>query len=215
MMRRSLRNSSSVIGFSATSTSRWRVRPGGYPTTAAGRSQIEAARGYTARPGENDLGERPTGPGADSGADGAEGGHGLSPDAAAFLARSGRAFLITLRADGSPTAHPMTALVADDRLAYNTYRKSAKARNATRDPRTCSLLLEDYEPSLDRALVYKGRAREIDPARAELKRRAPAQPTRQLSTTVPDRANARLEEGKRMLLSIDPDEALLIGDGSD
>lgn len=136
---------------------------------------------------------------------------GLSRQALAFLRKSGRGFLMTLRPDGSPTIHPMTALCAENRLAYNTYRKSSKARNAARDPRTCTLLLSDYDETHEQALVYKGRAHPLDPEALEVSRPASTRPARELSSAVPDRANARLREGKRILLGIEPQETRLLG----
>ena len=136
---------------------------------------------------------------------------GLSREALEFLRRSGRGFLMTLRPDGSPTIHPMTALCAEDRLAYNTYRKSAKAQNAARDPRTCTLLLSDYEDTHAQALVYKGRARALDSESLEVSRPSATRPTGNLSSSVPNRANARLREGKRILLGIEPEETRLLG----
>lgn len=139
----------------------------------------------------------------------------LAPEVEAFLAGSRRSVLVTLRPDGSPTAHPMTALCAGGRLAYNTYRKSAKARNAARDPRTCSLLLASYDDSLERALVYKGRVRILDPASLELTNPASARPASAPASGVPDRAVARLQEGKRVLLGVDADETVLLDRGSE
>ena len=135
----------------------------------------------------------------------------LSPEAAAFLARSGRAFWLTLRRDGSPTAHPMTAVVADDKLVFNTYRKSVKARNAARDPRTCCLLLTGYEEPLAEALVYKGRAGEVDPAALGRMRSPGARRPGAMSSSVPERAGARLEQGKRVLLAVEAEEVELLG----
>ncbi len=140
----------------------------------------------------------------------------LSPEVEAFLAKSGRSFFVTQRADGSPTAHPMTALFSGGRLVYNTYRKSVKARNAQRDPRTCSLLLADYEETSEHALVYKGSARPVDPASlgpgglpTTPRARARA------SSVAPSRANARLQEGKRILLGIDAEQTVLLGRGGE
>ena len=80
----------------------------------------------------------------------------------AHLERHNRSFLLTLRGDGSPTAHPMTALVDRDALAFNTYRKSAKTRNVTRDERLAAVLLDGYEPRPRGAVsgyVIEGRGR--------------------------------------------------------
>ncbi len=128
----------------------------------------------------------------------------LPPELAEQLARSRRGLLLTLRRDGSPTAHPMTALEVDGRLAYNTYRKSAKARNIARDPRTCSLVLSGWEGDALEALVYKGPAREIEAAAA-----APAEAARAelpVENSVAKRAQERLASGKRVMLAVDPEE---------
>ena len=135
----------------------------------------------------------------------------LSPEARAFLEKSGRSFFVTLRRDGSPTAHPMTALFSGGRLGYNTYRKSAKARNAERDPRTCSLLLADHTDAPDRALVYKGRARRVDPASFAPAEGTSSGPAREITASIGDRVNDRLQEGKRVLLGVDADEVLILG----
>ena len=133
------------------------------------------------------------------------------PEVEDFLPGRGRGFLVTLRPDGSPTIHPMTALSAGGRLVYNTYRKSAKARNAARDPRTCSLLFADYDEAPQRALVYKGRARAIDPASLDLPSQESAAPAPPVGSSVGDRANSRLQEGKRVLLGVEAEEVALLG----
>jgi len=135
----------------------------------------------------------------------------LSPEARAFLEKSGRGFFVTLRRDGSPTVHPMTALFSGGQLVYTTYRKSAKARNAARDPRTCSLVLADYDDEPTCALVYKGRAHSVDPERFAPAQTASTRPSRQTAASIGERANARLQEGKRVLLGIDADEIALLG----
>jgi len=140
---------------------------------------------------------------------------GLSPEVRALLEKSGRGFFVTLRPDGSPTIHPMTALYSEGRLVYNTYRKSVKAKNAARDPRTCSLLFADYDDAPDVALVYKGRARPVDPASFAAATEAPTRPAREIAPSVGERVNARLQDGRRVLLGIDADEAVILGSGGE
>ena len=43
-----------------------------------------------------------------------------------------RAFMITLRQDGSPTCHPMAGFYGGGALYLNMYRASAKAKNLAR-----------------------------------------------------------------------------------
>jgi hypothetical protein len=135
----------------------------------------------------------------------------LPSEVEAFLGGRGRGFLVTLRPDGSPTIHPMTALFSGGRLVYNTYRKSAKARNVERDPRTCSLLFADYDEAPQRALLYKGRARALDPASFDSSGQEAARSAPSVGSSIPDRANARLEEGKRVLLGVDAEETAVLG----
>ena len=140
--------------------------------------------------------------GSDSGSD-SESDSGsnpaLPPDVASHLEQHDRSFLLTLRPDGSPTAHPMTALVDRGALVFNTYRKSAKARNVTRDPRLAALLIDGYElRDLDRvrgfALQGKGSIETTPPS---VGRRAGGP---QVSRAQAQRVQQRLAEGKRVFI---------------
>ena len=72
----------------------------------------------------------------------------LGPGVETFLESARRGFLVTRRRDGSPTAHPLTPLWADGALHFNTYRKSAKVRNALRHPRvSCVVTSADDDPA--------------------------------------------------------------------
>jgi hypothetical protein len=71
-------------------------------------------------------------------------------------ARGKRALLFGLRADGSPTCHPMVASGAESEVRFNTYRKSAKARNFLRDPRAAVVLLDDWTVPPSAAVVIAG-----------------------------------------------------------
>jgi nitroimidazol reductase NimA-like FMN-containing flavoprotein (pyridoxamine 5'-phosphate oxidase superfamily) len=136
---------------------------------------------------------------------------GLTPEVEEFLRDCRRGFLVTLRRDGSPTAHPMTALFADGRLAYNTYRKSVKARNVERDRRTCSVVLSDYEDQPERAVVYKGRARALEPGEAVAASTHSGAAAGSVSGAISERARARLAAGKRVLLAVEPEEVDFVG----
>jgi hypothetical protein len=137
-------------------------------------------------------------------------GSAIAPEARALLARSRRVFLLTLRADGSPTAHPMTGVFARDRLAFSTYRKAAKTRNALRDPRTCSLALEGYDGAGARAVVYRGPARALEGEQAAELFGGGAAAAGPVSGGVAGRATARLAEGKRVVLAVEPAEVELL-----
>ena len=117
-----------------------------------------------------------------------------------LLERSNRAFLVTLRADGSPTAHPMTALSQDGGLVFNTYRRSAKARNVVRDARVSAIYLPPYDEPPHGVLAVSGRA-EISGTEKLPQRRGqgPA-----VSSSVTQRVNERVQSGKRVMIDIHP-----------
>jgi CTP:molybdopterin cytidylyltransferase MocA len=131
------------------------------------------------------------------------------PELVRFLGEHTRAFILTLRPDGSPTAHPMTALLSDDSLAFNTYRKAVKARNVERDPRVAAVYLAGYGSEPPAGFVVEGQA--------EL-RRSEALPLRgrsagPVSESVASRANQRLQSGKRVLIGIRPRRVRALREG--
>ena len=129
----------------------------------------------------------------------------LSPEAERFLHEHTRTFLLTLRPDGGPTCHPMVAFYRDGALYMTTYRKSAKVRNLTRDARVaCVVMAPDDAPGM-RAVVLRGRAEVVA---AEAMRGAAAAGAADIASVV----QARLAEGKRVVVRVVPDEARLIGD---
>ena len=115
------------------------------------------------------------------------------------LEEHSRSFLLTLRADGSPTAHPMTALVEEGGLVFNTYRKSAKARNVERDPRVGVVLLDGYDAAAGEgrrgyALAGEGEVGRVEGPVERQGAGAEVAPGQQ------ERVNERLREGKRILI---------------
>lgn len=127
-----------------------------------------------------------------------------SDELAAFLTHHNRAFLFTLRADGSPTAHPLTALPANGRVVFNTYRKSAKVRNTERDSRACAVILNGYAAPSVEGVVIQGRAHL--PAHTRLTRSGPGGSAPNVAGSVVERVSARLASGKRVLLEVEPRE---------
>ncbi|MSO79253.1 MAG: hypothetical protein EXQ79_06565 [Acidimicrobiia bacterium] len=87
----------------------------------------------------------------------------LSPDIDDFLTHHTRSMLVTLRADGSPTVHPMLALWRDGALWFNTYQKSAKTQNIQRDPRVCCLVLGGVDELAPPAVIVHGAAELMAP----------------------------------------------------
>jgi CTP:molybdopterin cytidylyltransferase MocA len=128
----------------------------------------------------------------------------LPSDVLEHLGRHARSFLFSLRKDGSPTAHPMTALVNRGALVFTTYRKSAKAHNLARDPRFCTLLLDGYATDAQgwpRGFELRGRAdvHRVGGLPAGIAR---AGVTGETSKAVSDRVNARMQEGRRVEIEL-------------
>jgi PPOX class probable F420-dependent enzyme len=135
----------------------------------------------------------------------------VSPEAERFLSEHTRTFLLTLRPDGAPTCHPMVAFYRDGALYMTTYRKSAKVRNLTRDARVACVVTAPDDAPVVRAVVLRGRA-EIVPADAMLGAAASGPRVAGAGRDVASKVQARLAEGKRIVVRIVPDEVRYIGD---
>jgi hypothetical protein len=85
----------------------------------------------------------------------------INADVDAFMEENGRTFMITRRKDGSPTAHPMAGFYREGRLYLNMYFKSLKHKNLQRDPRITCLVTTPSDDEGFRAVVYRGRARNL------------------------------------------------------
>src|SRR3989442_14941063 len=81
-----------------------------------------------------------------------------TPAAEYFLCAHTRTFLLTLRPDGAPTCHPMVGWWRDGALWLNTYRRSAKVRNLTAEPRVACVVVTDDDAPRFRGVVLRGRA---------------------------------------------------------
>ena len=110
-----------------------------------------------------------------------------------------RAFLIGLREDGSPTCHPMTAVMVGDEPSFNTYRKSIKVRNFLRDPRAAAALFENWTAAPATADIRKGTIVETDaPGRTDADTDAVAASLKDVPDSVKQRVQARVDAGKRI-----------------
>src|SRR5690349_15898258 len=131
-------------------------------------------------------------------------GQVLPAGADAFLNTHTRTFLFTLRADGTPTVHPMTGIYRDGALWFNTYRKRAKAWNIARDGRVACLVTTGEDERPERSLLLEGTA-EIMPVGTEwpgLRERAEGGPTPIPGTgaNAARRTQERIQTGKRIVL---------------
>lgn len=147
-------------------------------------------------------------------------------DAEEFMGQNRRTFMITLRKDGSPTAHPMAGFYGG-RLYLNAYRVSAKAKNLGRDDRICCVVATPADAEEFAAAVYRGRARLLpvdevfadrvpeglawarNPRSAGSQEQpdAPPEDERMIGDTA-----GRIRRGKRVIFEISPDEVGMIGD---
>ncbi len=146
--------------------------------------------------------------------------HSVPEDAAGFLESSRRTFMITLRRDGSPTAHPMASWFGPS-LYLNTYAASAKAKNLERDDRICCVVTNPSDAERFEGAVFRGRARlvpqdevfadEVPPGlawarnpRSQGSQEKPEPPPENLRK-IGDTAG-RVQRGLRVIFEISPDE---------
>lgn len=122
-----------------------------------------------------------------------------------LLSKFNRTYWVTLRKDGSPTAHPMSGLYEQSRLRYTSYKKSIKNRNIERDPRTCVLATNGYgsESNKLEAATLKGIAVIVDAAQTPSKLGRESDGTQSGGT---NRARAAIEAGRRSVVEIVPTE---------
>ena len=86
----------------------------------------------------------------------------ISHGTLAFLQGHGRVFVLTRRADGSPTIHPMSGEWRDGSLWVNTYRKSQKVVNANRDPQISYFVTSDDTDEPFGAVNVRGTASVVE-----------------------------------------------------
>ncbi len=118
--------------------------------------------------------------------------------------------LVTLRADGSPVAHPMWFTRLGGALYVDTRRRSLKSRNVGRDARVCAVA-EAGETYFElRGVRVEGRCEEVkDPDEIARARAAQAQKDARIGSGLgempawfSDSRERRLERGDRVLLRI-------------
>ncbi len=135
------------------------------------------------------------------GPDGPDPAPAVGGDLPRFLDEHHRAFLVTLRTDGGPTAHPMGLIPRDGRIYFNTYRKSAKVRNIERDPRACCLAASPDDDPDFAAVAVSGRAGVV-PAEAVPESLLTGGSSSSMGAEDLERVRARLRTGKRVYLEV-------------
>lgn len=150
----------------------------------------------------------------------------IAEEAEDFMAANRRTFMITLRKDGSPTAHPMAGFFGG-RLYLNAYGKSAKARNLERDDRICCIITNPSDAESFQGALYSGRARPLTPDEVFAERvpdglawarnprsqgsqdqpDIPPEPDRKIGDTA-----GRISSGLRTIFEVSPDEVGMLAD---
>jgi hypothetical protein len=132
-----------------------------------------------------------------------------------FLERYRRVFLLSLRKDGSPTAHPMVGTLNQGALQFNTYRKSAKARNVQKDPRVCCLVVNGYDTSEGvQAVLVRGKGTFQEGSTQPQQQTPSGTGSPQMPRVGPgiQRTVAeRLQSGKRLFLRVSLEESRFLG----
>ena len=127
-----------------------------------------------------------------------------------FLDEQRTLVLVTLRADGSPTAHALWFVRLGSALYVNTRADSLKARNLSRDARACALV-EDGESYFElRGVRIEARCTPVsDPDERRRVEAAQAEKDGRIGsgmTEMPDwfarNRSRRLERGDRVVLKI-------------
>lgn len=129
----------------------------------------------------------------------------VSSDIDGFLAAHTRTMLVTLRADGSPTIHPMLGLWREGALWFNTYRNSVKLQNIERDPRVCCLVLGGDDELTPPAVVVHGAAELLPPGTLVPDGAGPP-PVTPAGVTggIVRKVAARVETAKRVMFRVEP-----------
>lgn len=148
----------------------------------------------------------------------------VSGETQSFLRNNIRSIMVTRRPDGSPTGHPMSAFFGANGLFFNTYGKSAKARNLRRDPAFCCLVTSFGPRDEKESVLIRGVARFVDNSEPEtfgdqdgIRRARLASPLAEESGSPADqdpdeaerrraRAAERVADGKRVVFEMVPKE---------
>jgi PPOX class probable F420-dependent enzyme len=134
----------------------------------------------------------------------------LTAEAAAFLRANARAFLLTRRRSGGPTGHPMTLrLTPEGDLLFSTYRASAKARNVAREGRASCLVTTPWDDPSPSWVLVTGPAVLLGPEANDAWRTSVGGPAvAGVGPEVASTVEARLADGKRVLLRIRPERVV-------
>jgi hypothetical protein len=124
----------------------------------------------------------------------------------AFLRANRRAFLLGLRADGSPTGWPMIGIYNGEGIEFSTYARSQKVRDFQRNPMAGCLVAP---ADSDRALMLRGTV-EVLPGHPEGRMEPEVTPGVSVDPEIAETARARATTGKRVTLRFTPHEVRFI-----
>jgi nitroimidazol reductase NimA-like FMN-containing flavoprotein (pyridoxamine 5'-phosphate oxidase superfamily) len=131
---------------------------------------------------------------------------GIPGDLTAEVEAASRAFLVSRRRDGAPTVHPLTPIVRDGVVHFNTYRKSAKVTNMLRDPRVACVLASADLASPYQALECRGTAELLDASEVGANLISFGDTSEVMRQEDLERVRRNLTSGKRVYLRIVPQE---------
>jgi hypothetical protein len=132
--------------------------------------------------------------------------HVIGSEEDAFLRANRRAFLLGLRADGSPTGWPMIGIYNGEAMEFSTYARSQKVRDFQRHPMAGCLVAP---AGGDRALMLRGTV-EVLAGHPDGSMEAEVLAGVNVDRDIAETARARAATGKRVTLRLTPQEARFI-----
>jgi nitroimidazol reductase NimA-like FMN-containing flavoprotein (pyridoxamine 5'-phosphate oxidase superfamily) len=128
----------------------------------------------------------------------------IPTDLVAEVEGASRAFLVTRRGDGSPTVHPLTPIVRNGVIHFNTYRKSAKVKNLLRAPSVACVLSSADEATPYRAVECRGTAELLEASQIDRSLIHFGDASEVMSDEDLERVRRNMTSGKRVYLRIVP-----------
>ncbi len=128
----------------------------------------------------------------------------IPADFVAEVEGASRGFLVTRRGDGSPTVHPLTPIVRNGIIHFNTYRKSAKVKNLLRAPSVACVLCSADGATPYQAVECRGTAELLDASQIDRSLVHFGDASEVMSDEDLERVRRNMTSGKRVYLRIVP-----------